>query len=99
MKLTSEQKKFLKGLAHSVDAQVFFGKSGITEELVQELDRSLESHELVKMKFNQGKEEKKELALELAEKTHAVLVEMVGNNAIIFREQKVTEKRKIKLPR
>ena len=99
MKLTSEQKKYLKGLAHAIDPSVSLGKSGITLELIKEIDTSLFAHELIKLKFNQGKEEKKLLAEELAEKTGSNLVAMVGNNAILYRQQKITEKRKIKLPK
>jgi RNA-binding protein len=99
MKLTSEQKKYLKGLGHTIEPQVYYGKSGITPELIREIENSLLAHELIKLKFNQGKEEKKSLAEEIANKTDSNLVAVVGNNAILFRQQKVTEKRKIKLPK
>ncbi len=97
-KLTAEQKKFLKGLAHGLTPHVLIGKSKISDQLIDETNKALTSHELIKIKFNQGKEEKKSLAEEIASKTDSVFISMTGNTAILYRQQKVTEKRKIKLP-
>lgn len=96
--LTPTQKKYLKGLAHDLQATVMLGKSGITEALITEINRSLSAHELIKVQFNKSKEEKKELGPLLAEKASASFVALVGNQLILYRQAKNTEDQKIRLP-
>jgi RNA-binding protein len=99
MKLNPVQKKYLKSLGHSLEACVLIGKNGITKEIISEINKSLLSHELIKIKFNQGKEEKKELISEILDQTDSLHVSTSGNTALLYRMQKNTEKRKIKLPK
>jgi RNA-binding protein len=82
--LNSKQKKYLKGLGHNVDASLLIGKSGISTNTCEELDRQLAARELVKVKFNEFKEEKKDLAADLALKTDSTLVQIIGNNALFY---------------
>jgi len=96
--LTPIQKKHLKALAHNLNAAVLLGKSGLTDSLIAEIDRSLAIHELIKVKFNKSKEEKTELGEQLAEKSNSTFVSFVGNNLIIYNEAELEEDRKIKLP-
>ena len=56
--LTSLQRKHLRGLAQALDAVVIVGKQGVTENLVRAVDAALEAHELVKIRFNEFKDEK-----------------------------------------
>ena len=56
--LTSLQRKHLRGLAQALDAVVLVGKQGVTENLVRAVDAALEAHELVKIRFNEFKDEK-----------------------------------------
>jgi len=49
----------------------------------------LKHHELVKVKFDDFKEQKKELAQQLAEKSGSHLVTRVGNVAALFRPKPV----------
>jgi len=47
----------------------------------------LKRHELVKVKFDNFKEQKKELAPQVAEKTGSHLVTRVGNVVVVFRRK------------
>jgi len=49
------------------------------------LDDALKHHELVKVKFDEFKEQKKELSPQLAEKTGSHLVTRVGNVVVLYR--------------
>ena len=60
--LTSSQRKFLRSRAHHLDPAVLVGKQGVTDTLVRAAQQSLEAHELIKIRFNEFKEEKRELA-------------------------------------
>jgi RNA-binding protein len=89
--------KKLKALAHHLDPVIQIGQKGLTENLVKAVDKALDDHELIKVKFLEFKEDKKELAVKIAESTKSLLVNIIGNVAIFYKESSIEEKRKIKL--
>lgn len=93
--LTGAQRKHLRGLAHSLRPVIQVGKHGITPELLEAVDEALDSHELIKVKFVDFKEMKKELSGEIAGHTSSEAVGLIGNIAIFYRQQPDEEKRKI----
>ena len=76
--LNSSQKKYLKGLAHSLQPMVLVGKGGVSEGVLNEIGVALEAHELIKVKLNEFKNEKASLADEMASKLEAELVQVIG---------------------
>lgn len=97
-KLKGSQKKYLRAQAHHLKSVVMIGAKGITEHLIGSVDLALKDHELIKVKFVDFKESKKEISQEMADKTKSELVGLIGNIAILYRQHPETEKRKIKLP-
>lgn len=95
--LNSSQRKQLRAMAHHLDPVILVGKQGVSDMLVRATSEALENHELVKVKFNEFKGEKKTLIEQIAHRTAADLVGMVGNVAILYRRQPDDEKRKINL--
>lgn len=65
------------------------GKEGLSSKFLAALDDALRHHELVKVKFDDFKEKKKELAPQLAEKSGSHLVTRIGNVAVLFRPKPV----------
>ena len=65
------------------------GKEGLSPQFLAALNDALKHHELVKVKFDDFKEQKKELAPQLAEKSGSHLVTRVGNVAVLFRPKPV----------
>jgi len=61
------------------------GKAGLSDGFVATVSQALDRHELVKIKFAEFKEQKKELAPLLAEKTASHLVMRVGNVMVLHR--------------
>ncbi|MEO8217281.1 MAG: ribosome assembly RNA-binding protein YhbY [Acidobacteriota bacterium] len=97
MALSTRQRQFLKGLAHSLSPVVRVGRSGLTREVVNETDRSLESHELIKARLELDEShERRQLALMLAERTGSEVVTTVGKVAVLYRAH--AEAPKIRLP-
>lgn len=84
--ITGSQKRKLKSLAHKLKPVVLIGQKGITESLVKAVDNALEAHELIKVKFIDLKDEKIELAAKVVSDTNSFLVNMIGNTAILYRE-------------
>ncbi len=97
IELTSKQRKNLEKIAHDLQPVVIVGGAGVTDGVVSMVENSLAAHELIKVKFNEYKDEINELTTELCEKTDATLVRIIGFTAILFREAEEEEDRKIKL--
>lgn len=93
--LNNAQIRKLKSLAQRMDASLKIGKQGLSEGFIKSLDEELSRHELVKVKFTEFKEQKKDLAPQLAEKTRSHLVTLLGNVAVLFRRQPDEAKQKI----
>lgn len=95
------QKKYLRGLAHSRKPLILIGQKGLTPALIKATDEALDTHELIKVKFNEFKEkEQKEAVVNIIEKEiSAELVGMIGHMAIFYRCQKDPEKRRITIPK
>jgi RNA-binding protein len=85
--LTGAQKRALKSQAQLLEAVIRIGQSGVTDALLQSLDNALSQHELVKVRFADFKEERKNLAPQLAERTSSALIQQVGNVAVFFRKR------------
>ncbi len=85
-KLGKDQIKQLRALAHDLKPVVMIGKNGITESLVASCSKALLDHELIKAKFVDFKDQKQVLAEELADKCEAHIVNIIGNIAILYRE-------------
>ncbi|MCH9645230.1 MAG: ribosome assembly RNA-binding protein YhbY [Proteobacteria bacterium] len=86
MKLTNNQKKFLRSKGHSLKPVVMMGQHGLTEGVLAELDSSLETHELLKIKVRgDDREDKQRIIDEILQKTQAHLVQVIGNVMVIYR--------------
>jgi RNA-binding protein len=90
--LTNAQIRDLKVQAQRLKATLKIGKEGLSPQFLAALDDTLKHHELVKVKFDVFKEQKKELAPQLAEKSGSHLVTRVGNVAVLYRPKPVEEK-------
>lgn len=96
--ITGSQKRKLKSLAHKLKPVVLIGQKGITESLVKAVDMALEDHELIKIKFIDLKDEKIELADKVVKDTNSFLINIIGNIAIIYRENPdLPKEKKIKI--
>lgn len=98
--LAGFQRKYLRGLAHGLSPAVLVGRNGVTDRLLQELEDVFSRQELVKIRFVSVKdrEEKALFLRELEARTGAVTAGAVGHTAVLYREHREPEKRKIRLP-
>lgn len=86
MTLTEKQKRHLRGIGHGLKPVVIVGDAGVTEPLLAELDRSLEHHELLKVRVNAGdREERDGMIRELCEATGSELVQRIGHVILLYR--------------
>lgn len=93
--LSSRQRGYLSGLAQSMDCLITLGKAGATPELADRLAELLEIHELVKLRFGDFKESRRELAASLAERSGSELVRLIGHVAVFWKRNPDPKRRKI----
>ncbi len=96
IELNSKERKSLEKLAHNISPVVIIGGAGATEGVVKMVSDSLDAHELIKIKFNEFKDEKSELTASICEQCDATLVRIIGNIAILYKQAENPEDRKIK---
>lgn len=95
--LTSKQRQYLRGLAHPLAPVVRVGKAGVTDSVIAETKKSLDSHELIKVRIEVDESAgRKAIAEKLAETSDAQLAGTVGKVAILYRAR--AEEPEIKLP-
>ena len=94
IELTSKQRKFFEKEAHSLSPVVIVGGAGVSDGVIGMVNETLEAHELIKVKFNEYKEDKRELSEKIAAETNAVLVRLIGNIAIFYRPAEEEDRRK-----
>ena len=97
--LSSTQRKFLRGRAHSLKPVVTLGKEGVSDSLVRETAVALQTHELIKVKLlGYDRRERDDLVLELSDKVGATVAGTVGRIAVLFKPAADPEDRRIEVP-
>jgi RNA-binding protein len=97
-RLTSTQRKYLRGLAHPLNPVVHVGKAGLNDGVLAATRKALDEHELIKVKIAADRDERARVAAELQERCDAELAGAVGTIAILYRAHPDPEKRKITVP-
>lgn len=86
----------LKSMGQLLEPVVHIGKGGLTDALLAGVHQALTDHELIKVKFDAHKEDKKTMAPELAARTSSHVVQRVGNVVVLYRPNPDAERRKIR---
>lgn len=96
IQLTGKQNRYLRGLGHSLRPFVMIGKHHLSSDVVEATNEALETHELIKVKIQEGcLEDRRTVAAELAEGTNSVVVQVLGKTFLLYRPG---EEEKINLP-
>ncbi len=85
LSLSGKEIRELKARAQLLQPAVRLGKEGLSAAFLAALDQALAHHELVKVKFDQFKTERKQLAPQMAERTGSQFIWMVGHVAVFYR--------------
>jgi len=97
LSLTSTQRSFLRAKAHALHPIVMIADSGLSETLMKELERSIASHELLKVKVAVDDREVRESMLqEICTALNAAPVQHIGKVLVIYR---AAAKPKLALPK
>ena len=94
--LNSRQRAQLRGLANSFETILQVGKSGVSENTVKQVSDALEARELIKLRtLETCPVTPREAAAEIAEKTGADVVQVIGSRSVLYKES--TDNKQIKL--
>ena len=86
MKLTNNQKKYLRSIAHDLKPFVMIGQHGLSESVIAEIDTTMLKHELIKIKLRvEDRDEKQKIIEKILEFSHAEIVQVIGGVIVIYR--------------
>ena len=87
MILNKRQIRQLKGIASTLDSKYQVGKNGITDTLIEILDKGIEKNELIKISLMKCVvKDKKEIASVLSFRLHAEIITIIGNVIVLYRK-------------
>src|SRR5205085_8863605 len=85
-RLTSTQRKYLRGLAHSLSPVVHVGRAGVNANVIDAARRALDDHELIKVKIAADRAERPAMAAEIEQSCDADIAGEIGTIAILYRQ-------------
>ena len=86
MAITSEQKKAMRSIGHNLNPIVTIAGNGLSEGVLEELNRALDDHELIKVKLAIGERDiRAQVITSMVEATNSELVQTIGKMALIMR--------------
>ncbi|WP_409968197.1 ribosome assembly RNA-binding protein YhbY [Bengtsoniella intestinalis] len=96
MELTSKQRAQLRAMANSMETIFQVGKDGIGENLISQVNDTLENRELIKGRVldNNLEHDARSAAQELAQATRSEVVQVIGTRFVLYRESHSKPKEK-----
>ena len=95
--LTSKQRAYLRGLGNELNPVFQIGKSGLSPEMINQLDAVLEARELIKVKaLKSCLDDPATLADEIAEELDCAVVQKIGRSFLLYRQ--ASENPQLQLP-
>lgn len=90
--LSPALRRALRARAHSLDPVVGVSVNGLSEAVLNEIDRSLKAHELIKVRvYGEERARREELLGEICGRLGAVPVQHIGNILVVYRENPQAE--------
>jgi len=89
--ITSGMKRRIKREWSAQKPTVWIGKEGISQKIINEINRQLDQHEVVKAKIHQTalKDRRaKDIATNIATQTESTLIDLRGHTLILYKKRK-----------
>jgi len=89
--ISAKTKRRVKKRLSAEKPTIWVGKTGVSQELLKEVDKQLDKNEMVKIKILKSALESsktKEVAAQIAEQTQSSLVEVRGNTFMLYKRRK-----------
>jgi putative YhbY family RNA-binding protein len=89
LKLTSVERAALRSEAHALDPVVIIGEAGLTPAVMKEIERSLDTHGLIKVRvFGDDREARIGMYQTICEQLDAAPVQHIGKLLVMYRPKK-----------
>lgn len=86
--LTPIECRALKAAAHHLNPVVSIASNGLTANVVNEIDRALSSHELIKVRvYGADREQRVEFLTQICEQLGCAPVQQIGNLLVLYRQK------------
>ena len=95
MALNQKQKKYLKGIGHSLSPVVMVADKGLTENVMAAIEEALNAHELIKVKVRLQRDARVDIYTEICNQTGAEMITTIGMVLLLYRP---TKKNLVELP-
>ena len=98
--ITSKQRAYLRSLANGIDPIFQIGKGGINDNLIKQMNDTLEVREIIKVTvLETALLSAKEACGKCAELTKSEPVQAIGSKFTLYRQARKPDDRKIVLPK
>lgn len=88
IQLTSGERRTLKARAHGLDPVVLIGDGGLTAAVLEEIDRSLNAHELIKVRVaGEDRDARSDILRRVCEDLGATAIQHIGRILVIYRQR------------
>lgn len=86
--MTSKDRAYLRSLATNIEPIFQIGKSGLSNNLIKQVDDALEARELIKITvLETANESAKALSVTLADSTNSTVVQVMGRKITLYRKR------------
>ncbi len=97
--MNSVRKKQLKAQAHILKPVIIVGQAGLKEPVLNEIEITLDTHELIKIKIRADRDDRKIIQQQIITKAKAELIQSIGQVIVIYRKKPEQKIEKITGPR
>ncbi len=84
--------KQFRAQAHLLKPVIIIGQLGLTESVKNEINLTLETHELIKIKIRAEKEQRSDYSAQILDFTKAELIQSIGQIIVIYRKNEKNSK-------
>ena len=89
MAISAERKKQFRTIGHKLNPIVTIANNGLSDGVINELNRALDDHELIKVKLSfTDREDRKEAIEFLSKLPNVEIVQEIGKVALLYRPNK-----------
>jgi RNA-binding protein len=83
--MAAPDKHALRAQAHNLKPTIQIGREGVTQAQLDTINRHLDQHQLIKIRFNEHKDQKRELSALIQEKTGSQQISLTGHTLTLYR--------------
>ena len=86
--MTGKERAKFRAAANGLEPVFQIGKGGVTDALIAQVEAALDARELIKVKalLETIPQPPKEMAQQIAERTHADVIQVIGGVIVLYRE-------------